>query len=94
MKEAYRLLGPSGAIIVEVPDMLGCVHDYLKGNAGIIGRIFSADRGYQDSHRWGYDRSSLMMIARLAGFQWILTKGGTDYHSIQIPTIRLESGRG
>lgn len=92
VKEAYRVLRPTGVLIVEVPDMRGMCQEYLNGNAGmLVGAIFGGYDHPADAHRYGYTADSLALLCHLAGFGRVYTGPGTDYHAGQIPTLRIEA---
>lgn len=93
-QESHRVLKPAGLLILECPDMVGMAKDFVNGNWGEIRRIYASDREPGDQHRWGYDASSMSTLAMVTGFLQCITKPGTDYHSGQIPTVRLEAVRG
>jgi hypothetical protein len=92
-QECHRILTLDGGLIIEVPDIIGMAKQYLDGNMGIIGRMYGEYLYPGEGHVWGWDKSQLMLIARLSGFKVCITKEGSDYHSVQIPTIRLEAVR-
>lgn len=92
-KECHRILRPNGGIIIETPDMPRMVEEYAKGNVGMLGRMYGDYLNYGEGHVWGWDRHQLVIVSRLAGFKVCITKDGTDYHSGQIPTVRLEAIR-
>jgi SAM-dependent methyltransferase len=91
LSECHRVLRHEGGLILEVPDMPKMAKEYLEGNLGMVGRMYGSYVSPGEGHVWGWDRSQLMYASRLAGFKICLTRDGTDYHSIQIPTIRLEA---
>lgn len=90
-QECSRILDQSGGLIIEVPDFPGMAKEYLEGNVGILGRFYGSYEFPGEGHVWGWDKSQLMYASRLGGFKICITKPGTDYHSGQIPTIRLEA---
>ena len=92
-REAYRVLRPAALLIVECPDIVGLARELLDGNYAALRYIYSHNRAPGDMHRWGYDASSLAALATACGFQRTLTKRGTDYHAVQMSTVRLEAVR-
>lgn len=92
LKEAHRVLRGMGVIIIEVPDIVGMCQAVVDGDFGmLIGGIYGGYDQPQDGHFFGYTKSSLAMMCHLAGFLRLVTKPGTDYHAVQIPTIRCEA---
>ena len=93
-QEAHRVLVPGGALILEVPDFPKCCARFLgEDEAGMLRAIYSTDRHVGDAHRWGWDARQLGLLVTLAGFHCFHTEPGTDYHSVQIPTVRIEAAR-
>lgn len=92
-QECRRVLATGGLLILECPDMKGLAQEYLKGNEAMLYFLFSGDRFPGDEHRWGHTKESLSTLAYAVGFTHCVTKPGTDYHSVQMPTIRLEAVR-
>lgn len=90
-QEAHRVLRLAGVLIIECPDIVGLCQDVANGNLGALRQIYGGSAAEQDRHLWGYDRSSLLTLAKTAGFGAYYTGPGTDYHSVQLPTVRLEA---
>lgn len=91
--EAHRILVNGGVLILETPDAYGMARELVNGNIQAIGMFYSGDRFPGDPHRWAYTREGLATLASAAGFGQLYTGPGTDYHSGQLPTIRLEAVR-
>jgi SAM-dependent methyltransferase len=91
MEECHRVLVPAGTMVLEVPDILGQARELVNGNLGMLGWMYGQYHCPGEGHLWGWDASQLMIVSRLAGFRLCITKPGTDYHSQQIPTLRLEA---
>jgi SAM-dependent methyltransferase len=91
MEECHRVLVPAGTMVLEVPDIVGQARELVNGNRGMLGWMYGQYHRPGEGHLWGWDASQLMIVSRLAGFRLCITKPGTDYHSVQIPTVRLEA---
>ena len=91
MQECHRILVPDGSLVLEVPDIVGQARELVAGNLGMIGRMYGEYHVPGEGHLWGWEAGQLMIVSRLAGFKICVTKPGTDYHSGQIPTVRLEA---
>lgn len=94
LKEAHRVLRANGVLIAEVPDIVGMCRNVVNGDFGmLIGGIYGGYDNPVDAHKFGYTESSLALLCHLAGFMRLVTKPGSDYHSFQLPTIRVEAVR-
>jgi predicted SAM-dependent methyltransferase len=92
LKEARRVMRDLGHLIVEVPDIYRMCQNVVNGDYGmLIGALYGGHDAPQDAHRFGYTESSLALLCHLAGFPRVVTKPGTDYHAVQMPTLRVEA---
>ena len=94
LQECWRVLVMNGALIMECPDIVGMAQELVNGNQGMLRYIYSYNRTPGDSHRFGYTAGSLGALVCANGFKHFLTKPGTDYHSLQMPTVRIEAIKG
>jgi predicted SAM-dependent methyltransferase len=90
LKEALRVLKPSGFIRLALPDLRIRVDDYLRdGDADrFVDRLYLArahSRGFRErmkwmivgdrQHAWMYDANSAQQLLKQAGFQSVVTLG-------------------
>mgnify|MGYP001604299742 CR=1 FL=1 len=93
-QEAWRVLVPRGLLILECPDFRKNVEEYIAGNSGMIEKIYGNSKGPGDpAHVWGWSADGLVTRAAATGFSFFWTGPGTDYHSVQLATIRLEAAK-
>lgn len=92
--EVRRILVPGGVFIAETPDIRAICKDYLAGNMNALRNMYSRQTPPGDAHVWGHTAESLATLAFANGFAYALTKEGTDYHSTQLGTVRLEAVKG
>ena len=91
LKEAKRVLRPSGVLLIEVPDLKGLCEEYLKGNVGLVECIYGHDRYDGDQHRWGYTGPDLVALLHVAGFSRTVVGPAKCYHRLQLPALRIEA---
>lgn len=85
LRECYRILAPSGSLIVVVPEMLEVTKGWLKGkiNTAMFMTItYGAFMGDEsDRHRWGYTELSLCeQLHQIA--EWKIVKA-FDWRSME-----------
>lgn len=72
LKDSYRVLKPSGSLLVFVPDMLQLSRMWLDGTLSdqvYFTNVYGAWMGDEaDRHKWGFTHQSLFRTLRGAGF--------------------------
>lgn len=89
LKHWFNILKPKCELIIECPDFLQAVNDYVKGNLDRINNIFGLQRHEYDFHKFGYSRESLQTILKQTGFSEVFHEAPTDYHSKDEPCLRI-----
>lgn len=92
MKQYYQLLKDGGKLVLEMPDMeliaqmyldnpdeLTCM--YMWGNQSEPGQF----------HYWGWDKRTLLKLAKDCGFRDVYFPDPIDYHKNERPCLRLEA---
>ena len=91
LSEWYRILIPSGTLIIECPDFDKAVREYIAGNNDRLYSIFGRQRFPGDTHNWGYNAKRLKDLLKEIGFAEITENEAQDYHKDHEPCIRIEA---
>lgn len=92
LTESYRTLKYGGKFIAECPDVEAIIHDIAKNsNWDMINHLYGLDRYPGDTHQWGYTRKALKALLKKHGFADIKISDGTDYHTLDEPSLRIEA---
>ncbi len=97
LKEWRRVLKPDGNLVIEMPDLVGIMKEYIEADndrreellIGVYGSYWDNDD--TDIHRWGASRTMLRRLLEQAGFKYILFCEATDYHAKTTPCLRAEA---
>jgi predicted SAM-dependent methyltransferase len=91
IKHWYGLLKPGGRVIIECPDIVEVMRQYLAGNEEMLFSVYGRNRYPHDTHMWGYSRASLSVLLNKLGFHTVICSDGTDYHARFEPCMRVEA---
>lgn len=89
LKRWQAILTPGGRMIAEFPDFDRACQLYLKHGI-MLGAIYGGQRWPSDVHYFGYNFRRLKSILREAGFIDIVKKEAQDYHTKEMPCLRVE----
>jgi len=89
-KEWKRLLTKSGKLIIECPDFDAIVKKYINGDEKQLNHIFGLQRFHGDTHYYGYNVKRLKRLLKQASFTNIRSQKASDYHTNEIPSLRIE----
>lgn len=85
-----HILTPGGRMIAEFPDFDRACQLYLKGNEKMLSVIYGGQRWPSDVHYFGYNFKRLKGLLKQAGFSEIVKKRAQDYHTKDMPCLRVE----
>lgn len=98
LQEWRRLLIPGGKLILEMPDIVKCARNLLKGqpdHLSLLGMFGENKNGrHEDDHKWGWTFRTLCPLVKSAGFKDVIEKT-TVFHKKgrNVRDFRLEAIR-
>ncbi len=91
LKQWFRVLIPGGKMITEYPDLDTAFKLYLEGDEKmLVGPIYGGHRWSSDVHYFGYNFKRLKELLQKARFTNIMEKPAQDYHTKEMPCLRVE----
>jgi predicted SAM-dependent methyltransferase len=92
LTQFYRLLKPEGLLIMEHPDLDGCIKMYLKGKAtidtplGVLNQGFTQFYGNQwdgldyETHRYVWTKREMALELKKVGFEILVLDNKAKFH--------------
>jgi len=97
LKEFYRLLKPSGKLVLELPNLEAACKNLLAGGTDQMTMWpLYGDPGHRDPymcHRWGYTPKTICRVVRLAGFEDVLVSPPRTHGVRKMRDMRVEGKR-
>lgn len=92
-KKWFAWLKEGGVLVIECPDLKKSFEEFFKNpfNEGVRKAIWGDNRFPEDHHLYGFYEDNLIQLLGEAGFKIMEFSEGKDYHSQEMPCLRVEA---